>query len=93
MFAIMPSILPANRAYANEYLDLCYQGITSLESAIGPCFITESLQEKFRSYVEAEENRLRHNLKAVRFDIDARDTLELIMGPGRIERVRLHIFS
>ncbi|KAJ6560234.1 hypothetical protein B0H19DRAFT_1146862 [Mycena capillaripes] len=86
MFAIMPSILPENKGYANEYLDLCYRGITSLESAIAPCFITESLQEKFRSYVEAEENRLRDNLRDVRFDIDARDTLELVMGRGRIER-------
>ncbi|KAJ7461994.1 hypothetical protein FB451DRAFT_1267439 [Mycena latifolia] len=86
MFAIMPHVLPQNRAYANEYLDLVYRGVTSLESAIGPCFITESLQEKFRSYVEAEENRLRENLRAVRYDIDARDTLELVMGPGRIER-------
>ncbi|KAJ7849789.1 hypothetical protein B0H14DRAFT_3866764 [Mycena olivaceomarginata] len=86
MFAIMPSVLPSNRAYANDYLDLVYRGVTSLESAIAPCFITESLQEKFRSYVEAEENRLRDNLRDVRFDIDARDTLELVVGPGRIER-------
>lgn len=87
MFAIMPSVLPSNRAYTNDYLDLVYRGVTSLESAIAPCFITESLQEKFRSYVEAEENRLRDNLRDVRFDIDARDTLELVAGPGRIERV------
>ncbi|KAJ7181616.1 hypothetical protein C8R43DRAFT_969666 [Mycena crocata] len=86
MFAVMQHILPANRAYADQYLDLVYRGITSLESAIGPCFITDSLQEKFRSYVEAEENRLQDNLRDIRFDIDARDTLELVMGPGRIER-------
>ncbi|KAJ6536683.1 hypothetical protein DFH09DRAFT_1324429 [Mycena vulgaris] len=91
MFAIMPRILPANRAYANEYLDLVYRGVTSLESAIGPCFITESLQEKFRSCVEAEESRLRANLRDVRYDIDAHDTLELVMGPGRIERFTMPI--
>jgi uncharacterized Fe-S center protein len=87
MFAIMTNVLPANRATANEYLDLVYRGVTSLESSIAPCFITDSLQEKFRSYVEAEEARLRDNLKDVRYDIDARDTLALVIGPGRIERV------
>ncbi|KAJ7248435.1 hypothetical protein C8J57DRAFT_1358239 [Mycena rebaudengoi] len=89
MFAIMTNVLPANRATANEYLDLVYRGVTSLESSIAPCFITDSLQEKFRSYVEAEEARLRDNLKDVRYDIDARDTLALVIGPGRIERVSI----
>ncbi|KAJ7770993.1 hypothetical protein DFH07DRAFT_1057757 [Mycena maculata] len=42
--------------------------------------------EKFRSYVEAEESRLRDNLRDTGFDINARDTLVLVTGPGRIER-------
>jgi hypothetical protein len=64
-------------------------GVTSLESAVNPCFVNEGLQEKFNSYVEAEEARLRGNLEAVDYDLDAANTLSLVTGDGRIERVTL----
>jgi hypothetical protein len=52
--------------------------------------VNEALQEKFSSYVEAEEERLRGNLEAVDYDLDAANTLTLVTGQGRIERVMLH---
>ena len=47
-----------------------------------------SLQERFKSYVEAEEEWLHEGLETVRYDINAMDTLLLVTGPGRIEKVR-----
>lgn len=89
MFALRLNVLPANRASVNKYLDTIYHGVTTLHSALNPCYINESLQEKFNSYVEAEETRLRGNLEAISYDIDAPNTLSLITGEGRIERVSL----
>ncbi|KAJ6618743.1 hypothetical protein B0H10DRAFT_1794829 [Mycena sp. CBHHK59/15] len=89
MFALRTLVLPANRTSVNSYLEAIYHGVTSLESALNPCFVNEGLQEKFNSYVEAEEVRLRGNLEAVDYDLDAANTLNLVTGEGRIERFLL----
>ncbi|KAJ7129233.1 hypothetical protein C8R44DRAFT_776236 [Mycena epipterygia] len=86
MFALRLNVLAANRGSVNKYLDSIYHGVTTLHSALNPCYINESLQEKFNSYVEAEETRLRGNLEEISYDIDAPNTLSLITGEGRIER-------
>ncbi|KAJ7368797.1 hypothetical protein DFH08DRAFT_33383 [Mycena albidolilacea] len=89
MFALRLHVLPANRGSVNKYLDSIYNGVTTLHSGLNACYINESLQEKFHSYVEAEEARLRGNLEAISYDIDALNTLYLISGQGRIERFLL----
>ncbi|KAJ7739936.1 hypothetical protein B0H16DRAFT_1568368 [Mycena metata] len=89
MFALRLNVLPANRASVNKYLDTVYHGVTTLLSALNPCYVNESLQQKFSSYVEAEEARLRGNLEAISYDIDASNTLSLVTGEGRIERFLL----
>jgi hypothetical protein len=43
--------------------------------------------EKFKTYIEAEEARLENNLQAVDYIIDGMETLTLITGVGRIEKV------
>ncbi|KAJ7135469.1 hypothetical protein C8R43DRAFT_1021198 [Mycena crocata] len=89
MFTLRTLVLPANRASINSYLESIYQGVTSLEAGLAPCYVNEALQEKFNSYVEAEEARLLGNLQAVEFDLDAANTLSLVTGQGRIERFLL----
>ncbi|KAF7376029.1 hypothetical protein MSAN_00017700 [Mycena sanguinolenta] len=89
MFALRTRVLPANRTAVNSYLETIYQGVTSLESGLAPCFVNEALQERFKDYVEAEESRLRRNLEAVDYDLDAANTLSLVTGQGRIERFLL----
>ncbi|KAI0767749.1 hypothetical protein C8Q74DRAFT_1318273 [Fomes fomentarius] len=74
MFAIRPLIHTANRQAVMKYLDTVWLDITTL---------THSLA----SYVGAEEQRLREGLETFRYDIDALDTLQLITGPGRIEKI------
>ncbi|KAG9021177.1 hypothetical protein FS842_006781 [Serendipita sp. 407] len=48
---------------------------------------TYTLEEKIRPYVDEEEERLRANLKSFAWKIDGFDTLNLVTGPGRIEKV------
>ncbi|KAJ6610468.1 hypothetical protein B0H10DRAFT_411247 [Mycena sp. CBHHK59/15] len=86
MFAIMPRVLPVNKSAANLYIETIYQGVYSLTASVNGCYVNEALQEKFASYVAAEEARIRGNLDAVQYDIDASDTLELVTGQGRIDR-------
>ncbi|KAJ6593779.1 hypothetical protein B0H19DRAFT_34811 [Mycena capillaripes] len=89
MFALRTRVLPANRTAVNSYLESIYQGVTSLESGLAPCYVNEALQEKFNLFVEAEEARLRGNLEAVDYDLDAAATVTLVTGEGRIERFLL----
>jgi hypothetical protein len=91
MFALRLTVLPENRGSCNRYLDSIYHGVTTLHSGLNPCYINENLQEKFNSYVEAEETRLRGNLEAISYDIDALNTLSLVTGQGRIERVSFSV--
>ncbi len=41
----------------------------------------------FLPYVQDEEKRLKSQLEAFQYSIDASDSLLLITGPGRLERV------
>lgn len=87
MFAIRPRIHLANRNPVNEYLETVWKRISTLTSSFVTTCQPESLQERFKSYVDAEEQRLREGLETVKYGIDAMDTLLLVTGPGRIEKV------
>ncbi|KAF7292835.1 VPS13 domain-containing protein [Mycena indigotica] len=89
LFAILPRILPANKSAADEYLTTVYWGVHTIVRSLSYAFINPGLQEKFKSYVASEEERIKGNLEAVKYDIDASDTLELVTGEGRIERYAL----
>ncbi|KAF7366517.1 hypothetical protein MSAN_00909000 [Mycena sanguinolenta] len=90
MFAILPKILPVNKSPANMYLDSVYVRVYSLTASVNPCNINDG-HDKFASYVQPEEARIRANLEAVQYDIDAADTLELVTGAGRIDRYVLPV--
>ena len=87
MFALKGHIHPAVRNSVDTYLHTVWTGISELTTSIDPYYAPESLREKFQSYIDNEERRLREGLEAVRYDIDAMDTLVLVTGPGRIEKV------
>ena len=86
MFAIRPQIHPANRNAVDKYLQTVWQKLTTLTSSFICTYQSDALQDRFKSYVEEEEQRLREGLETVKYDIDAMDTLLLITGPGRIEK-------
>jgi hypothetical protein len=50
------------------------------------------LREKTQEYVLQEEARIKANLESIKYDIDAPNTLALITGPGRIEKVTNYFF-
>ena len=88
MFAVKSSVLPANRRSVERYLNSVWSLITELTTGFRRAEWTDTLRTKFESYVTEEEARMREKLETVRYDIDAADTLTLIAGPGRIEKVR-----
>ncbi|KAI0668784.1 hypothetical protein C8Q78DRAFT_1081152 [Trametes maxima] len=86
MFAVKSHVLPANRRSVDQYLDSVWSPITELTTGFRRAERNDVLEERFESYVTSEENRLRDALAGVRYDIDAADTLQLVTGPGRIEK-------
>jgi hypothetical protein len=44
MFAILPRILPVNKASCNEYLEEVYAPIYSLTASLSSCYVNEGLQ-------------------------------------------------
>ena len=89
MFALKAHLLPANRNAIEQYLFTVWTIVTMLTAAFRRVEIDEQLLHRFEDYTKSEEQRLAENLKTAKYDIDARDTLDLICGPGRIEKVRL----
>lgn len=87
MFALLPRILPANLPAVHDYIESVYRPIMTLIVSVNVVPIDGALHTRFKSYMEAEEMRLKRNLEAVKFDIDALDTLSLVTGPGSIEKV------
>ncbi len=87
MFAIRPLINPANRYIVDAYLRTVWKRVSTLTLSLAPGSYPSSLRAHFRSYVHSEEERLRDGLKTVQYHIDGIDTLSLIVGPGRIEKV------
>lgn len=87
MFAVKSRVLPANRRSVERYLNATWSPITELTAGFRRAEWTENLRTKFQGYVEDEERKMIAKLEAFRYDIDAADTLNLITGPGRIDKV------
>lgn len=89
MFSLLPDIRPANLPAVHDYIESVYRPISTLVVSVNSAPIDEALHAHFKKYTEAEELRLKRNLEAVKYDIDALDTLSLVTGPGSIEKVRI----
>lgn len=88
MFDLLPSLLPRNRYWADYYLDRVWPYAAELLFALRKRDLPD-LEYKFQPYIEKEEERIRNNLKEIRYDIDALDSVHVVAGPGRIETVRV----
>jgi len=84
---IRTEVLPANRELIDYYFTYVWKQVQKLTAAAPLPIYFPFGSEKFKSYIEAEETRLSANLKAVKYIIDGPDTLSLITGVGRIEKV------
>jgi hypothetical protein len=90
MEGIRAEVLPPNRKDFDEYFTLGWTFVHTLTAAATELeleFFGTSNLDHFSSYLEAEEARLTANLKAVDYVIDGADTITLITGVGRIEKV------
>jgi len=94
MIRLSDEVLPENRTEVNEYICTAWTKVGIFTRSIRWEMGTDELRAKFKSHVDAEEERLRKNLEGINYDI-AEDYLAfLVMLPERIETVRsfsLHI--
>ena len=92
MFAMRTTLLPENRYGADYYLNTVWSSIVELTTAFRKDDACDDLQllPKFMPYAQMEEDRIRRNLLDIRYDIDALDTVYVVAGRGRIEKVCKH---
>lgn len=90
MEGIRAEVLPPNQKDFDEYFTFGWtfvHTLTAAATALEPEIGTTNDLDRFKPYLEAEEARLAANLTAVDYVIDGVDTLTLITGVGRIEKV------
>ena len=87
MEGIRAEVLPANQELMDIYFTDVWKRVHRLTDAAPSPLPLSFDPENFKPYLEAEEARLSTNLKAVNYFIDGTDTLSLITGLGRIEKV------
>ena len=91
MYAMRDRILPENRNEVERYLGYTWPFASELAKSLRPTMVelSEDAQVKFKEYVQFEEDRLRKNLTAIKYDIDALETVYGVIGPGRVEKVHI----
>ena len=87
MEGVRSHVLPPNRGAIDDYFTSIWEPIHTLTAAVISLQPGPNNPDKFKSYLEVEENWLASNLRAVDYIIDGTDTLTLITGVGRIEKV------
>jgi hypothetical protein len=80
-------VLPPNREAVDRYLVYVFEVVHTLTAGVLSQSSGPGEPKRFKTYLEAEETRLENNLRAVDYIIDGTDTLPLIAGVGRIEKV------
>ena len=97
MEGVRSVVLPPNREAVDEYFGYVWNDVHTLTAAVlsqsSPQSSVPDDFKRFQSYLEAEEVRLGNNLRAVDYVIDEVDTLPLIAGVGRIEKVRIQQYT
>ena len=87
MEGVRANVLPPNREAIDDYFTYVWEPVHTLTAAALSLQPGPNNPDKFKPYLEAEEARLDANLKAVDYILDGTDTLALITGVGRIEKV------
>ena len=94
MEGVRSIVLPPNRKAVDRYFAYTWEAVHALTAAVLSQSSSQSsgpeVLKRFKWYLEAEEERLGKNLKAVDYVIDEIEILSLIAGVGRIEKVRIN---
>ncbi|OSD05604.1 hypothetical protein PYCCODRAFT_1405323 [Trametes coccinea BRFM310] len=83
--ATLQHVLPLNRSAADDYLKSMWAPTLKLVLGV----TTDAawmLQARFQDYFDYEEQRIRSNLERIKYNIDAGETVSLVLGPGRPEK-------
>ncbi|TFK81228.1 hypothetical protein K466DRAFT_558153 [Polyporus arcularius HHB13444] len=83
----VPKVLPRNRSAVDNYFVVWWwigMMIAGLQNSFDAELNTPSY--RFQEYIDMEEARLRGNLERIKYNIDASDTLTLVMGTGGLEK-------
>ena len=83
-------VLAPNREAVDRYFQDVWDSVHTLTAAVHSRYFWADDLKRFNSYLEAEEARLGNNLRGVDYVIDGVDTLPLITGVGRIEKVKTY---
>lgn len=86
MFSLLPVVLSVNRAYISNYLNV-WTDMSLFVWGLDVYDISEPVRTKFQSFYDSEDERIKKNLELIKYDIDELNTLSLITGGGRIEKV------
>ena len=91
MEGVRSVVLPPNREVIDAYFGYVWHAVHTLTASVLSQSQSSELdgQKYFKSYLEAEEARLGSNLGAVGYIIGGIDTIPLVTGGGRIEKVRI----
>ena len=93
MEGVRSMVLPPNREAVDLYFEYAWTCVHTLTAAVLSQHSSQQSgpddPKRFNSYLEAEEARLGNNLRAVDYVIDGIDTVPLIAGVGRIEKVKI----
>jgi hypothetical protein len=90
MIHLSGDVLPENRRDVCAYIDRVWELVTPFVRSFQRENGTEELRSKFKSYIAAEESRLRRNLEDINYrfsSIHDPDTVRLVFGEGRLETV------
>jgi hypothetical protein len=95
MEGVRSVVLPPNLEAIDRYFESVWVPVHSLtapmlseSSESSESYVPDDIK-KFNSYLEAEEARLGRKLGKVNYIIDEIDTIPVIAGIGRIEKVRI----
>ena len=97
MEGVRSMVLPPNREAVDRYFTNVWDFVHALTAAVLSQSSSQSSEpddyNRFTSYLEAEEARLENHLKSVDYIIDGVDTVPLIAGVGRFEKVNLKMHT
>ena len=102
LFAVRPSISTVDQEVLDAYLSYVHRHVHTLtrsfrfDKRLGehdPRALPPHLATLFKTRTGAEEDDIRAALKTIRYVVDARDTLRLIVKARRLEMVRSKLFA
>lgn len=80
------TILPRNRVDIDWYF-LHYWHEAFAATAGFQEWYDGGLEDRFQEYMKYEEDRIRGNLEKIKYNVDTSETVSLVVGSGRLEKV------